>query len=233
MKINAVGKLALVAAFCFLFTACTPTYQCGTWVFTGTPTGNAFPLSSAFTFNPSGCGQNCPESQDVMIQMTWAYDEATHQQLYASDQPQGGRSDADGWNIDRINGAAYGYYGLQNNGTFASYWNTPGGPGTANTLFDEPSGWPANTDFYAVDVAVCYGSGTCNNKILGYYFWSYILDSSDTGQKFITAPAWQDLDTEFQSALTAWNNWAPTSGTEDDGTGTFPHANAFPALSDL
>ncbi len=103
----------------------------------------------------------------------------------------------------------------------------------ANTLFDEPGGWPANTYFHAVDVAVCYGSKSCNNKILGYYFWSYILDNTDTGQKFITAPAWKDLDTEFQSALTAWNNWAPTSGSEDDGTGTFSHAQTFPALSDL
>jgi hypothetical protein len=233
MKINAVGKLALVAAFCYFIAACTPTYQCGTWVFSGTPTGTQFPLSSAFTFNPSGCGQNCPDSQDVMIQMVWVYNADTHSMMYPSSEPQGGSADPDGWFIDRLTGAAYGYYGLQNNGTFYPGWNTPGGPGTANTLFDEPGGWPANTYFYAVDVAVCYGSKSCNNKILGYYFWSYILDSSDVGQKFITAPAWQDLDTEFQSALTAWNNWAPTSGTENDGTGSFPHANAFPALSDL
>jgi hypothetical protein len=84
-----------------------------------------------------------------------------------------------------------------------------------------------------VDVAVCNNSRTCNDRILGYYFWSYILDANDVGQKFITAPAWKDLDAEFQNALVAWNNWAPTSGTENDGTGTLPHAVPFPTLSDL
>ncbi len=233
MKLKTVGLVALCAGVLLSVTACTPTFQCGTWVFTGTPVGNAFPLTSSFTFNPSSCGQSCPESQDVMIQMTWVYDENTHTNIYASDQPQGVRSTPNGWSIDRVDGAAHGYYGLQNDGTFYSGWNLPGGPGVATTLDDEPGGWGANTYFYAVDVAVCYNSSSCNNKILGYYFWSYILDSSDVGQKFITAPAWQDLDTEFQAALTAWNNWAPTSGTESDGTGTIAHAIAFPALSDL
>lgn len=232
-KLHKPALLSLLAALCCLISACKPTLECGTWDFTGTPSGNSFPLSSAFTFNPANCGKDCQCDQDVMIQMTWVYDATTRTNLYASDQPQGGRSDADGWNIDRVNGAAHGYYGLQNNGTFYTGWNIPGANGTANTLFDAPGGWPANTYFYAVDVAVCYTSRTCNNRILGYYFWSYILDSSDVGQKFITAPAWKDLDTEFQSALAAWNTWAPTSGTEDDGTGTLPSAIAFPTLSDL
>jgi hypothetical protein len=224
---------AAAIALSVCLTACQPTLECGTWNFSGTPTGTAFPLSSAFTFTPSTCGQNCQSSEDVMIQMVWVYDENEHKNVYASDEPQGGRSDADGWSIDRIDSAAYGYYGLQNNGTFLSFWNIPGSPGTANTLFDEPSGWGANTYFYAVDVAVCYNSRDCNNKILGYYFWSYILNSSDVGEKLITAPAWKDLDTEFQSAIAAWNTWAPTSGTEDDGTGTFSHAIAFPTLTQL
>ncbi len=64
-----------------------------------------------------------------------------------------------------------------------------------------------------MDVAVCVKSdkeGGCNNRILGYYFWSWIIDDKGVGQKFITAPAWKDLDTEFQSAVAAWNKWAPT-----------------------
>ncbi len=232
-KLHKPALLSLLAILCCLISACKPTLECGTWAFTGTPSGNSFPLTSAFTFNPANCGKDCQCDKDVMIQMTWVYDTTTQTNLYASDQPQGGRSDADGWNIDRVDGAAHGYYGLQNNGTFYTGWNIPGANGTPNTLFDAPGGWPANTYFYAVDVAVCYDSRACNNRILGYYFWSYILDSSDVGQKFITAPAWKDLDTEFQSALAAWNTWAPTSGPEDDGTGTLPSAIAFPTLSDL
>jgi len=239
MNIRRLGILTLTAPFCLWLigcqlTGCQPTEECGTWVFTGTPSGNAFPLSSAFTFNPAACGKKCECNTDVMIQMTWVYDADEHKNVYAGDQPQGARSDANGWSIDRVDGAAHGYYGLQNDGTFYSGWNTPGSNGTANTLFDEPSGWGANTYFYAVDVAVCYNSDTCNNRILGYYFWSYILDSNDVGQKFITAPAWKDLDTEFQNALAAWNAWAPTSGPETDMTGvTIPNAIAFPTLSDL
>jgi hypothetical protein len=169
-----------------------------------------------------------------MIQMTWVYNTDEQKNVYASDQPNGARSDANGWSIDRVDGAAHGYYGLQNDGTFYSGWNIPGANGTPNTLYDEPGGWGADTVFYAVDVAVCYNSDTCNNSILGYYFWSYILDSNDVGQKFITAPAWKDLDTEFQNALAAWNAWAPTSSPENDGTdGTIQNAIAFPTLTDL
>jgi hypothetical protein len=240
MKIKSLGKVALAASFFFLLTGCQPTLECGTWVFTGTPSGNAFPLTSAFTFNPASCGKKCDCQKDVMIQMTWVYDTDTQTNLYASDQPQGARSTSNGWSIDRVDGAAYGYYGLLNDGsTFYSGWNTPGANGTPNTLYDEPGGWGANTYFYAVDVAVCFTSETrekpenCHDRILGYYFWSYILDNNDVGQEFITAPAWKDLDAEFQSALAAWNNWAPTSGPETDSTATLPNAVAFPTLSDL
>jgi hypothetical protein len=192
-------------------------------------------LSCAFTFAPADCGKTCQCKQDVMIQMTWVYDANEQKNVYAFDQPQGTRSDANGWSIDRVDGAAHGYYGLRNDGTFYSFWNIPGSNGNPNTLYDRPGGWGANISFYAVDVAVCYNSDTCNNRILGSYFWSYFLDNNDVGHKFITAPAWKDLiDTEFQSALAAWNAWAPTSGPENDHTdGTIPNAIAFPTLSDL
>jgi hypothetical protein len=238
MRIARLWRSTLFCSLIVLVIGCTATLECGTWVFSGTPTGNSFPLQSAFTFNPAGCGQTCTGSEDVMVQMTWVYDISTHTNLYASDQPQGARSTADGWAIDQLNGWAYGYYGVYNNGVLTGpglyTYNSPGGPGTANTLYDEPGGWPANVYFYAVDVAVTYDSRTCNNEILGYYFWSYYLDSTDTGQKFVTAPAWKDLDTEFADAVTAWNKWAPTTGPQYDGsTTTLPHALPFPALTQI
>lgn len=236
MKARSVKLRALASAVClacFLFAGCQPTLECGTWTFSGTPTGNSFPLTDTFTFNPANCGARCDCSQDPIVQMTYVYSETDNMNLYASDQPQGTRSDANGWAIDQVNGWAYAYYSLQNNGTFAAVYGLPGSNGNPSTLNDAPSGWPANTYFYAVDVPVCYSSETCKNKILGYYFWSYILDDTDTGQKFITAPAWKDLDTEFQNVVAAWNAWAPTSGSENDGTATLPHAVLLPALSDL
>ena len=168
--------------------------------------------------------------------MTWVYDFDEHTNLYAG-SGDAGRATADGWNIDRVDGAGYGYYGLQNDGvTFYSGWNTPGSNGTPNTLFDAPGGWPNNTWFAAVDVATCFQSDTCNNRILGYYYWSWTIDSSGNASEFITAPAWKDLDAEFQSALAAWNAWAPGSGSEDDGfpgDPVLPHAVNFPTLTDL
>jgi hypothetical protein len=230
-----IGRFLLLAVSlgCFLFIGCTTTQECGTWTFSGTPSGTTFPLTDSFTFNPAGCGKSCDCSQDPIIQMTWVYNADQHMNLYASNQPQGTRSDANGWAIDQIDGWAYAYYSLHNDGTFDAGYGLPGSNGTPSTLNDTPGGWPANTYFYAVDVPVCYSSKTCQNKILGYYFWSYILDNTDTGQKFITDVAWKDLDTEFLNAVSAWNAWAPTSGSQNDGTGTLPHAVALPALSDL
>ena len=235
MKARIVGLLARASAVCLvcLIIGCQNTQECGTWSFSGTPSGNTFPLTTAFTFNPATCGKNCTCNQDPIIQMVFVYDATNHMNLYASDQPQGTRSDAHGWSIDQINGWAYAYYSLQNNGKFSATYGSPGSNGKASTLVDAPSGWGANTYFYAVDVPVCYSSQTCQNRILGYYFWSYILDNNDQGQKWVIGPAWKGLDTEFQDAVAAWNAWAPTSGSENDGTATLPHAVALPALSNL
>jgi hypothetical protein len=170
-----------------------------------------------------------------MIQMTWVYDSTDRTNLYAG-SGDAGRATADGWNIDRVDGAAYGWYGLENDGaTFYSGWNSPGADGTPNTLYDEPANWPDNTFFYAVDVAICFKSRTCANRILGYYFWSWTIDGGGNAAEFIIGPAWKDLDVEFQSAVAAWNKWAPTSGPQNDGFGspTLPTAVVFPAFTDL
>src|SRR5581483_5204635 len=82
MNLHGAGKLALVAGLMLAFAGCHSTQECGTWVFTGTPSGNSFPLSSAFTFNPANCGKTCQCNKDVMIQMTWVYDADTHTNIY-------------------------------------------------------------------------------------------------------------------------------------------------------
>jgi len=233
----AAATSAIAAVLACSLTGCNPTLECGSWVFSGTVQSHpaAFPLNSAFTFNPATCGKNCDCDTDCMIQMTWVYDVTDQMNVYAASGDQD-RADADGWNIDRVNGAGYGYYGLLNDGvTFYSGWNTTGGNGTPNTLIDKPS-WGNNTWFYSVDAAVCFKSKTCSNHILGYYFWSWIIDNNGNASEFIIAPAWKDLDTEFQSALAGWNKWAPTSGTEDSGFSgqpVLPNAVPFPTLTDL
>lgn len=247
MKDRQSNILAAVLLFLCLIAGCTATINCGTWAFSGTPVSASspaafaagtsfpnFPLSSAFTFTPATCNQNCNSSTDVMIQMVYVYDMSTQTMVFPTSS-YAARQDANGWVIDRVDGAAYGYYGLENDGsTFYSGWNTTGGPGTANTLFDRPQ-WNVPILFYSVDAAVCWNSKDCNNRIDGYYFWSWSIDSNGTASKFIVGPAWQDLNVEFQSALSSWNSWAPSSGSENDGFGspTLPHAVVFPTLSDL
>jgi len=240
----AIAAIVALSALGFLTacTACNPSLECGSWVFSGTPRGTApfedFPLSSAFTFTPSNCGKNCQCPQDVMIQMASVYDEATHSYKYPTSS-YAARATSTGWAIDRIDGEGYGWYGLINDGkTFDPLWNTPGSNGTANTLFDDPGGWPDNIVFYSLDVAVCFSPSPCQNKILGYYFWSWTTDSSGTPSTFIIGPAWQSMETEFQTALSLWNTWAPTSGVEVGTSGisgepSLPHAVVFPTLSDL
>jgi hypothetical protein len=228
--------ILLIAALIAL-PACTTTLECGTWVFTGTPQPDAFQVSSAFTFTPSTCGKSCDCAEDVITQMVSVYDKDSGTYLF----PTSGYADraiADGWTIDQLDGWAYGYYSLDNDGkTFDPGYNPPGKNGVATTLYDEPGGWPNNIIFYSVDVVTCF-SKACQNNILGYYLWSWSIDNSGTVAQFITAPAWKDLDTTFQNAVAGWNAWAPTSGTEDMGPGypgqpVLPNAVKFPTLSDL
>ncbi len=231
VSITALGFLA----------ACTPTLECGSWAFSGNPVTvpyDGFNVTSAFTFTPATCGKSCDCTQDVMIQMVSVYDSVSETYLYPTSS-YADRATSYGWVIDRVDGEGYGYYSLINNGTtFFSGWNTPGANGTANTLFDLPGGWPDNTYFYSVDVATCFNSQACQNKILGYYFWSWTSNNTGTISQFIVGPAWKDLDTTFQNALAGWNAWAPASGPENGSSyaGDFtslPHAVVFPTLSDL
>ena len=157
--------------------------------------------------------------------------------------------DAHGWFIDQYFGWAYGYYGLLNDGVnFDPVFNAPGSNGTPNTLYDQPDNWPNNTLFFAVDVATCFKPSSkyssCKNRILGYYVWSYGVDANGNASAFVNTPGWEGLEYEFQSAVAAWNAWAPTSGQQTMSTSsypvqtypnepTLPNAVPFPAFSDL
>jgi hypothetical protein len=232
------AKLGVLLVLTFLLSSCKPTLECGTWTFNGTISGDSLPLSSAFVFDPKACGKNCQCNTDAMVQMVRVYD-ATDQMFLAGYGESTEWADSNGWMIDQqpLIGWAEGYYGLNNDGTtFDPTFNTVGSNGTPNTLYDAPGGWGPNTFFYAVDVAVCFKGDNCQNRILGYYFWSWLVDDKGNAQKFITAPAWKDLDVEFQNAVASWNKWAPTSGPVGGGsTGQIlvPNAVPFPTLSDL
>jgi hypothetical protein len=245
LSVVAVLSVALTVFFVssagLLLSGCATSLECGSWSFSGTPvsaSGGGYAtlanVTSAFTYTPAACGQNCDCNTDVMIQMVAVWDTADHKYLYDGTGDKN-RATANGWTIDRVDGAAYGWYGLLNDGvTFYPGWNTPGGNGTANTLYDGPV-QPDNIVFFTVDVAICYASKTCKNKILGYYFWSWSVDNNGTARGPAALNGWTDLETEFQSAVAAWNKWAPTSGPETDVINgvTLPNAVQFPTFSDL
>ena len=81
-----------------------------------------------------------------------------------------------GWAVDRLEGRIWGYYGRNNDGTFASTL-TPGSNATAAVLRDTPSGWGDNVWFDAVDVPVCIdASASCVNQELGFAYWLFIVN---------------------------------------------------------
>lgn len=227
---------SLMILLCAGCSGCKYTQDCGTWVFNGGPSGNSYPMNAAFTFNPANCGKDCSVQTDCIIQMVSVFNLEDHTYMFASDQSGASARATDyGWTIDQIDGWAFAYYSLNNDGTFDNGYNPPGSNGVATTLFDAPGGWPANTLFYALDAAVAYSSKTCQNRILGYYFWSWASDNAGQVSTFINGPAWKDLDLTFQKAVAGWNAWAPGSPSQNEGPGQpiLPHAVPLPALTDL
>jgi hypothetical protein len=174
------GWLVLGAIFA---TACgQQTIPCGTFTFSGSPDGSRGEfINNSFAFSPSACSATCTCNQIAYLQIVRIIDSDTGDFLSPStDQTNRevtGDPDAsqNGWAIDRIDGRVWGYYGRNNDGTFASYL-TPGSNTTPSVLGDEPSGWPDNSWFDAVDVPVCLDAEAhCNNGLLGYYYWLFIV----------------------------------------------------------
>ena len=233
-----ITAVCVAAALVGLLASCQPAVECGTWAFGDTPNGDSYGISSSFTFNPAACGQNCSCDVDCIIQMTWVYDVDSHTYILDhADEGNGSvKATTDNWEIDQWDTWGYAYYGLQNNGVFANGFNNPGGNGVATTLNDGPGGYGPSTLFFALDVAVCYNSKTCQNKILGSYFWAFTTDTNSNTAPVANVTGWTGIESEFQDAVTVWNTkWVPFSTTIviNDGTKTLPSAVPLPTLTDL
>jgi hypothetical protein len=132
-----------------------------------------------------------------------------------------------GWYVDRLTGRDWGYYGRNDNGSFAGNL-TPGNNTTAAVLFDGPRRpdsmrqiwWQAVSGSVSIDG----GANSCNNNFLGYYYWSWIVDEDGvvTDNYIIDGVAWEDLQLVMDDAVAAWNTQAPGLGH-----------NSFPAFSKL
>jgi hypothetical protein len=212
-----------------ILAACGPaSVPCGLFTFWGVPTtSRGISDSVAFQFNPATCGAPaCNTNAIAYVQIVRIVDLNTGDFLAPNtDQANRivtGRADAamNGWAVDRLSGRVWGYYGRNNDGTFAGTL-TPGSNVVVAKLRDQPSGWPDRSWFDAVSVPVCIDAGsTCVNQLLGYYYWLFTVGAGGSvGTPFSEIGRQWHRDAVDQSVL-EWNNDAAALGK-----------NAFPAFT--
>lgn len=199
--------------------SCTPTSACGSFGFTGsvndTSTSNGISASVDFDFTPSACGSAATCNLVAFVQIVRTLDLHDATALYPSTEKQD-RATADGWYIDRLAGRIWGYYGRNDDGTWASTVTT-GSNTTTATLRDSPSR-PESEPWLgiwwmAVTVPVCLEtSSTVLNNLLGYYFWSWVASDAGAVGDPLDAVAWVPQDQSFADAVTEWNLQAPGLG---------------------
>lgn len=225
---NFLFALTLPSLVIALFTGCGPaTFPCGEFTFAGSPhSSRGIDMTLNFDFDPAICTTTCTCDTIAYIQIVRIIDINTGAFLSPnSDQTNRivtGRATAalNGWAVDRLSGRVWGYYGRNNNGTFASTL-TPGSNTSDAILRDSPSGWPDDSWFDAVSVPVCIRTGSaCVNELLGYYYWLFFVgDSGDVSDPIHKIAVDWHRDA-FDEAVTEWNNDAPGLGK-----------NSFPTLT--
>lgn len=173
-----------VLAFTLLLflSACGPaTTPCGVFTFNGTPISRGLNLTQSFQFGPTPCSATCTTNTIAYVQAIRVIDMDDGSFLAPGPQQQarivtGNATPAfNGWSVDRLEGRVWGFYGRNNDGTFASTLTT-GSNASAAVLRDTPSGWPDNTWLDAIDVPVCIDpNSTCVNNLLGYDYWLFAV----------------------------------------------------------
>lgn len=221
--------LLMGIASCTLPEGCERKAPCGVFAFEGAKNdgteSNSLPMELSFDFNPDDCGADCQCDPVCYIQMVRNYDIDAQTYIYPSTEKQE-RATENGWYVDRVPNRVWGYYGRNDNGTFAGYL-TPGSEDTDAVLEDEPSRsedepW-LNFWWQAVSVPVCIQDGSgCENRILGYYFWSWFVFDDGAMSDPVHQVGWVALNAEFNAAITQWNAQAVTLDK-----------NAFPAFTEL
>lgn len=232
MTANTRTVVALILTFTLvsgILSACTPTGRCGTFGFTGSvndsPTNNGITASVDFDLTPVSCGSTATCDLVAWVQIVRTLDLDTFVGLFPSSE-KADRATADGWYIDRVAGRVWGYYGRNDDGSFASYVTTGSDTSTA-TLGDSPSRpesepW-LDIWWMAVSVPVCLDNESAIlNNLVGYYFWSWVVDDSGVVSEPIDTIAWVPQDQSFADAVELWNAQAPGLGK-----------NTFPTFTNL
>lgn len=229
MRIRIVlPSLALVLLGVIILSGCGPiTIPCGTFSFTGTPHNNrGIDMTLNFDFNPAACNSNCNCDTVAYVQIVRIIDLDTGNFLSPNSEQTNrivtGRAEStlNGWAVDRLAGRIWGYYGRNNDGSFASTL-TPGSNTTDAILRDTPAGWPDNSWFDAVSVPVCIQTeSVCENQLLGYYYWMFFVGNDGVATDPLHKIAVEWHRDAFDEAVVEWNNDAPGLGK-----------NSFPAFT--
>lgn len=208
---------------------CTRIPSCGDFTFTGskvdTEESNGLDMNVSFDFNPENCDSNCTCNTVCYIQIVRTVDMETFTYIYPSEEKEE-RANANGWYIDRVEGKIWGFYGRNDNGSFGSNLD-PGSETQPAILFDGPrrgedEPW-LGIWWQAVSAPVCIQPRSgCENRLLGYYFWSWFASDDGAVDGPIDAIAWEPLQNEVDSAVTEWNAQAPGMGK-----------NSFPTFTRL
>lgn len=173
-----------------LIAGCTSqcTAPCGTVTFNDegvidTTSSNGWDMSLDFDFTPADCGVSCTCNKVVYVQVMRVVDHENGTYLYLNSEKED-RATAEGWHVDRLQGRIWGYYGRNDNGSFASSI-TVGSETTTASLEDTPSRGESEPyigfTWMAVTVPVCIDNATssCNEQLLGFHEWGWIV--GDTG----------------------------------------------------
>ena len=212
------GSLAAVFLFSLLLSSCEPIQPCGSFTFTGHTFGgpkNGMDVNLSFTFNPATCGKpacNTPTICYIQMVRTYDFEEGTFS--YISEEHQA-RAIEYGWYVDRLSGKKWGYYGRNDDGSFAGNLSA-GNNGTAAVLFDAPARPSTVTGIWwqavSAPVAIDGGASSCNNNFLGYYYWSWYVDQdgSISDDNIIQQVAGKNLHLTMDAAVAAWNTQAPS-----------------------
>lgn len=208
---------ALSSLLLMFISGCGPkTVPCGTFSFTGAPhTSRGINMALDFDFNPATCDSTCDCNTVVYIQIVRIIDVNTGNFLSPNSEQtnrivRNNTSTAlNGWAVDRLAGRVWGYYGRNNDGTFAGTL-IPGSNSTNATLRDMPSGWPDRSLFDAVSVPICiHTDATCVNQLLGYYYWLFAVGKNGVVSNPLNIIAVEWHRDAVDQAVIEWNNDAP------------------------
>ncbi len=221
-------KKVTLCIFAFLMWGCgTATTPCGTFTFNGAAHANrGIDMTVDFDLDPAACGApGCDCDTVAYVQIVRIIDLDTGNFLSPNAQQTNrivtGRAEAtrNGWAVDRLSNRVWGYYGRNNNGSFA-FSLTPGSSDDDATLRDRPSGWPNSSWFDAVSVPVCInGDAACVNKLTGYYYWLFAVAPDGVATEPFDKIGVEWNQDAFDEAVIEWDNDAPGLGK-----------NVFPAF---